>query len=295
MSTNRGMFSQLLAPGLLQILFQELEQWDEEYSSYLRVGTTKNAYEEDQIIAGLGAIVPKPEGAPITYSDPIQGGSKRYVPDGFALGWQITREMRDHDRYNIMSRIPSEFGRSMKEKVERIGIAVLDGSFSTVTTADGAAFISSSHPLLGGGSYANLLTATDISVTSIQDIILIFENMVDERGRKMKLPPKKLWIAPEQQFITARTLQSHMDPESGERSINPVYGRLEPHVLHYKASTTTWHVSAGDRYNYTRFLWDVKPEMDSEDDFETKGTKHSIYFRCVAGVTDWRGWAGSNP
>lgn len=296
MPTTRNQFSQLIAPGLLKVIFQTLEQFPEEYSHFLKVAPTDRAYEEDQIIAGLGAIKKKPEGKPIEYDDPIQGGSVRYIPDSFALAWQITREARDDEKYNVFRRVPEALSRSMKDKVERIGADVLNLSFTTLTTADGVSFMNTAHPLLGGGTYSNRLNPdAGISVTAIQDMIILFENMVDERNLRMQLRPQYLWIPPEQQFIVSRVLQSSMDPESGNRSVNPVYGRLEPYVLHFLSATTPWWVSSGDYYNYAQFFWRTKPEMESTDDFETKGTKHSIFFRCVAGVTDWRGWAGSNP
>lgn len=292
--TNRGQFAQLLAPGLYELLFEYLEQHPEEYSQFLNVESSEKAYEEDQIIAGLALARLKREGEPITYDDPIQGGTKRYLHDSYALGWQVTKEMIADDKYALMRKIPGELMKSCRQAWEQVGANVLNLAFSTVVTADGVSFMNNAHPLLGGGSYSNALTpASDIGVSSIQDILILFENMVNERGLKMQLSPTNLWIAPEQQFITAKVLQSQFDVGTGNNDINTVQGRLEPAVLHFLTSTTRWFVSSKGT-NYAKFYWRAKPEVDSMDDFETKGTKHSIFFRISAGASDWRGWAASN-
>lgn len=292
--TNRGMFAQLLAPGLFEIFFEILEQHPEEYSQFLKVETSEKAYEEDQMVGGLGLARLKREGEPITYDDPIQGGTKRYLHDSYSLAWQITKEMIADDKYALMRKIPGELMKSCRQAWEQVGANVLNLAFSTVTTMDGVSFLNASHPLLGGGTYSNALTpAADIGVTSIQDMLILFENMVNERGLKMRMSPTNLWIPPELQFITAQTLQSQFLPNTGNNDINPVQGRLDPAVLHFLTSTTRWYISSKE-FNGTRFFWRARPEVDSMDDFETKGTKHSIFFRISAGASEWRGWQGSN-
>src|SRR5579863_3520618 len=151
MPSQRGQFGQLLAPGLNEVMFEWLKEHPEEYASYMAVGTSDQAYEEDQIIAGLGLARQKQEGEQITYDDPIQGGSKRYIHNSFALGWQATREMVDDERYDIMTKIPGELMKSCRQLWEQQSANTLVGGFTTTTTADGLPLFSTAHPLLGGG------------------------------------------------------------------------------------------------------------------------------------------------
>lgn len=295
MSTTRGAFAQLIAPGLMDVAFEWLKEHPEEYSQFMEVETSDSAYDEDQIIAGLGLARLKPEGEQISYDDPIQGGTKRYLHDMYALGWQITREMIEDEKYGIMRKMPAELMKSCRQTWEQLGANALSLATSTVVTADGATFLNIAHPLLGGGSYSNRLSPdADISVTALQDALLLYENMVNERGLKMRLSPDKLWIPPELQFTTAQILQSAFYPGTGNNDINPVQGRLEPAVLHFLTNTRNWFVSSSEA-NMLKFKWRSRPVMDSVDDFETKGTKHSITFRASVGATDWRGWVGSTP
>lgn len=295
MATVRGRFAQLLAPGLAELMFEWLKEHPEEYSEICDVQSSESAYEEDQIIAGLGLARKKEEGEPITYDDPIQGPSKRYVHDAYALGWQVTKEMLDDEKYGIMRQIPGELMKSCRQLWETIGAQPLNLGFSTITTADGVALFSATHPLLGGGTYANALSpATTLSVTALQDAILLYENMVNERGLKMRISPNKLFIPPDLQFKAAEILQSQYAPYTGNNEINVMQGRLQPIVLHYITDTNHWFVGSSE-HNKVKFFWRQKPVTDSMDDFDVKGTKHSIYFRVSVGATEWRGWVGSNP
>lgn len=295
MATTRGQFAQLLAPGLAEVMFEWLKEHSEEYSEFLEVETSESAYEEDQIMAGLGLARKKNEGAGVTYDDPIQGPSRRYIHDTYALAWQVTKEMLDDDRYDLMRKIPGELSKSVRQSVEILGAQPLNLGFSTMLTADGVSAFNNTHPLLGGGTYSNLLTpSVDISITGLQNVLLLYENMVNERGLKMRISPNRLWIAPENQFVAGEILQSSYRPYTGSNEINVMQGRLEPRVLHFLTSTTRWYVSS-DEHNKFKMKWRMKPVMDSTDDFETKGTKHSIVYRLSVGTTEWRGWVASNP
>lgn len=294
--TTRGQFGQLLAPGLTEVMFEWLKEHPEEYAGFMKVGGSEGAYDEDQIIAGLGLARQKPEGEQVTYDDPISGGSKRYIHLSYALAWQATREMLDDERYDIMGQIPGELMKSCRQLWEQQAANTLTNGFTTTTTADGVALFHTAHPLLGGGTYGNRLSPdADISETSLQDALLTFENTVNDRGLRMRVEPNDIWFNPNLQFIAGKTLQSQFQPGTGQNDINTVQGRLKPHVLHFVTALNQWFVSNTTDVNFLKFKWRTKPTVDAWPDHETKGQKHSIYFRFSTGATDWRGWVGSNP
>lgn len=296
MATTRGGFAQLLAPGLNDVLFEWLPEHPSEYDQFMFVDTDDGAYLEDQVIGGLGLAKAKLETEEIQYDDPIQGGTKRYLHTTYALGWSISMEMMQDDRYALMKKIPGELMKSHRQVWENAAAAVLTGGYTnTITTADGVSLFNTAHPLLGGSTYSNRLNPlSDLAVTSLQDAVILAENVVNERGLRVMLMPKKLWIPPELQFVAQEILQSQYKPYTGNNEINPMQGRLEPAVLHFVTTNTGWWISCGDDPNNVKFLWRAKPTPDTIDDFETKGAKHSMICRFVAGATDWRGWIGGN-
>jgi hypothetical protein len=294
MGATRGQFAQLLAPGMFAVIYDDLQQHPEVYSMFNTVLPSTRAYEEDQIVAGLGNVPRKLEGESLSYDQPIQGGSVRYTHESFALGFQVTKEMWDDDQYGIMRRVAQDFGRGIRHTVEATYADILNNGFTTTTTADGETLFNTAHPLLGGGTYGNR-SATDIafSVSGVQEALLSFDKQVNERNQLVMISPKEVWVHPDNQFVVSEILHSAYDPSSGNNTVNTVQGRLEPYINRYFTSTSAWFV-LGDKTDHSlKGYWRTQPEFDSQDDFDTKGASFSTFFRFSAGVTDWKGTWGS--
>lgn len=294
MPATRGQFAQLLAPGVYSVIFEDLKAHPEVYTQMFTVLPSTRAYEEDQMVAGLGNVPQKFEGETIAMDNPIQGGSVRYTHQSFALGFQVTKEMWDDDQYGIMKKVSGDFGRGIRHTLETTYAAVINNGFTTTTSVDGETLFNTAHPLLGGGSYSNR-SATDIalSVTGIQEALLAYDKMVNERGQLVMLEPKDLWIHPDNQFVASELLHSAYDPYSGNNTVNTVQGRLMPSINRYFTSASAWFVAAQKADHDLKGYWRTQPEFDSKDDFDTKGAAFSVFFRFSAGVTDWKGLWGS--
>lgn len=294
MASNRGNFAQLLAPGLFSVIYEDLSMHPEEYSQLFNVYPSKRAYEEDQLVAGLGIVQPKPEGEPIRMDDPIQGGSIRYQHSGFALGFQVTREMWDDDQYGIMSKVATDFGGSIRQEVEAACAAVLGNSFTTQKTVDGVSLCNTAHPLLGGGTISNA-SATNVafSVTGLQELTLLFEKMKNERGLLKRMIPEECWIPVDLQFKAGEIFHSAYKPYTGTNEANVMQGRFKPYVNHYLPSTTAWWITSVKSGHTLKVYWNTQPEFESQDDFMTKGSSHSVFYRRSQGVTYYHGIAGS--
>jgi hypothetical protein len=293
MAATRGQFSQLLAPGLFSVIYEDLEMHAEEYSQFFNVYPTTKAYEEDQLVAGLAQVPAKPEGTPIAFDNAIQGGTVRYQPVSYGLGFQVTREMWDDDQYGIMRKVSQDFGGSIRQTIETGAIGVITGAFTTTKTIDGATLIGT-HNLLGGGTYSNA-SATNMafSVSGIQEQLLIFEKMVNERGLIKRATPQDVLIPVDLQFKAQEILHSSYKPYSGTNEVNSVQGRLSPMTDHYLTSITAWWVLSAKQNHTLKYFWRTQPEFDSQDDFTTKGASYSVFFRFIAGVTYWHGISGS--
>lgn len=298
MPATRGAFAPLLAPGLNAVIYDELAQQVEEYTQIFNVYPSTSAYEEDQLVAGLGAVPPKPEGEAIALDEPIQGGSYRYTHTSYGLGFQVTIEMWQDDKYSIMKKVSQDFAQSIRQTLEATSAGILNNAFTASTgtlTIDGVNLANTAHPLLGGGTYSNR-SATDIalSVTGLQEVLLLFENIVNERGLIRRLTPERLVFNPALQFTAAEILHSQYKPYTGNNEVNTVQGVLSPSVNHYLTSATAWHVFAAQNQHSFKFFWRHQPTFDSQDDFFTKGASFSTFFRFSCGVTYWHGYAGSN-
>lgn len=294
MVAQRNNFSQLLAPGLADVMFEWLESHPEEYSQFLRIEDSTRAYEDEQIVAGLGSVPRKPEGESLQYDDPIQGGTKRYLHETFALGFRVTKEMWDDEQYGTMKQVAQDFSSSIRQTIESNGANVLNGAFGAVTTANGKPLVDSAQPLLGGGTYSNRVTTNvALSVTGMQEAIILFEKMVNERGLIKRLVPQRLWISPDLQWVAGEILHSSYKPFTGNNEVNVMQGRLDPLISHYASSTTAWFVLSAQADHRCKFKWRQRPQMDRADDFDTKSAKFSNDFRHSTGATHWQGVVGS--
>jgi hypothetical protein len=280
---------------LFSVIFNDLQDHPEEYSQLFNIYPSEMAYEEDQLIAGLGAVPTKPEGTAIKLDEPIQGGSQRFTHTSYGLGFQVTREMWDDDKYNIMRRVAQDFAGGIRQTVESTYASVLINSFTTTTTIDGVSLCNTAHPLLGGGTYSNR-SATDIafSVSGLQELTLLFEKMVNERGLLKRLVPREVWGPVDLQFVFSQVLHSAYAPFVGTNEVNVMQGRYEPRVNHYLTSATQWWLTSDKRDHSLKGYWRTRPEFDNQDDFMTKGANYSTFMRFSAGVTYWHGVAGSN-
>lgn len=294
MPASRGAFSQLLAPGLFSVIYDDLAMHPEEYPMLFNVYNTTRSYEEDQLIAGLSTVPQKPEGESIRLDEPIQGGNLRYQPVSYGLGFQVTREMWDDDQYGIMRKVSQDFGGSIRQTIEAAAAAILNGAFTTTKTIDGVTLCNTAHPLLGGGSYSNqVATNVAFSVSGLQEAILLFEKMKNERGLLRRSVAERVSFPVDLQFKASEILHSSYKPYTGNNEVNVMQGRFTPEVNHYYSSSTTWFMLAKKSDTTLKFFWRVQPQFESADDFETKGAKFSVYFRFVAGVTYWHGLVGS--
>ena len=171
MVTSTGGFSQLLAPGLYDVMYNEIDQQPNQWLGVLNTLSSQRAYEEDLKVAGLGSMVSKPEGADTSFDDPIQGSTVRYTHASYGLGFRITREMWDDDLYNIMNQMAAELGRAASYKIEVDAWSVFNNAFNTSFTGQDGLSLCNTAPtrLDGGATIANRpSTDADFSYTTYQ-------------------------------------------------------------------------------------------------------------------------------
>ena len=202
--------------------------------------------------------------------------------------------MWDDDKYGIMRRVSQDFAGGIRQTIEVLYANVLNNGFTTTTTIDGETLFNTAHPLLGGGTYSNR-SATDVafSIAGLQEIIQLFEKMVNERGLLKRLVPVSVVIPTELQFVASEILHSSYKPYTGHNEVNVMQGRLEPMVNHYLTSASAYFVLSDKARHTLKGYWRVQPQFDNQDDFATKGASYSTYFRLCAGATYWHGTAAS--
>ena len=301
MTALRGQFGDLLAPGFREIFFNKFDRYPEEYSKIFNVGSSKRRYEDESEISGLGAMAEKEEGESIGYDDPIQGYDKRYTHLTYALGFRVSEELWEDDLYGIMNRMPSALAISARQTVETVAWNILNNGFTDSAAHRGpdaeplfGDATTKDHPLTGGGTEANqATTAADLSVTSLEALIQLMEETVDDRGLKLMIKPKLLVVHNNDQWAARELLDSTDKPYTANNEINPLRDvGLKYFVGHYLTDTDAFFLTAEE--HYMNFIWRRKSRFSNDDDFDSGDAKFKGDMRFSVGYTGWRGICG-NP
>lgn len=315
MTMVRGEYAQLLAPGLHHIFLQhqDLLMRDEEYSHIFNVTNSKQAYELELEMAGIGPMPIKDEATAVTYQDAIQGGTQLYTHVPYALGMRASWELYKDDQYNVIEAMPKILRRSAQFTKEQAAFNIFNLGFSTVKTADGVTLFNPQHPLLGGAAATNTgiglsgtiyaagtfpnepSTDLDLSVTAIQLAINQFQRLVDGTGIPVVLKPKIVLIPPELIWLAREILGSPNKPYTADNEINALVSEgLQVFVGHYLSSHTAWFLLCEKESHRLMFFEREALDDDYADDFDTRSVKVATYMRFSVGATTWYGTWGSN-
>jgi hypothetical protein len=268
----------------------------DEYPAHVNVSTMDEPFYTDYKMAFFGLVPKKPEGQSITYDDPIAGTTKRYDPTAYGLGFRVTKEMLRDDRYSQIKRATKHLARSVKQSINVLGASAYNNAFDTAFIGynAGESLCSTSHALLGGGTYANRPT-TDaaLSVAALQAASIRMEKTVSERGFNTPIKPMKLVIPVDLKYVATEILKTPELPYTTDNTINALKGEFGFTVWHFLTSTTAWFLVASS--HEINAFWRDKPEFSSGDDFDTGDSKHKVYFRFAESqFSDWRGIDGTD-
>ena len=299
-ATSSGGFAQLLAPGLFDVMFNEIDAQPNQWLGVINTDDSMRAYEEDLKVAGLGSMVSKPEGTPTTFDDPIQGAKVRYTHASYGLGFRITREMWDDDLYGIMKQMARELGRAASYKIEVDAWSPFNNAFNAAFAGeDGLALCHIAHPRLDGGATAANRPTTDVdfSLTAFQAAIDHFNSLLDDRGRPIVLTPAVLLIDPSFKWAAKEVLSSEFKPYTEHNEISALKGEISENGylgVRYFTSARQWFVTCQKGQHDVKFFWRTRPETAESDDFMSGDAMFKIFARYSRGFSEWRGIYGSS-
>ena len=195
---NRSRFAGSYVPGLFAVMTEEYKRYPEVWRELVKVEASQKSYEECTYLSGLSLVPKKGEGDMVQYDARLQGPTKRWTHDTFALGMRITEECIEDDQYRVMQDGARELGVSARE-TRHVNVAeIFNTGFVTTyhTAGDALAIFSASHVRLDGGSWSNLGTAAALGYATLQNSILAFESQTDHRGKKIMQTPMTLLVPP---------------------------------------------------------------------------------------------------
>lgn len=293
-------------PGIREIIGTRLGGRESHYTRMYRVETTRRAYEDFLYGTGLPMAVNKPEGVDIQTFNPIEGLTKRLTPTATALGMEISEEAWDDDLYAGKGSAIREGAEGLADGLaERAEIDAhrpfntegFDGTTFTVLPDNSGFFATTHNPIAGGQGIAQSnrpATNADLNVTSLQTGLTAFRRYRDDQGKRIPSAsrPVRIEYPPELEFVVPELLKSSNRPDTANRVVNALQGRLQDNGPNpYLDDTDSWFLRA--EKVHTIFLWRWRPRMDSFDDRRARTAIHVAYQRYSFGPVGWLGWYGS--
>lgn len=292
-ATNTGAIAKLLWPGL-NAIWGEYKDWPMEYKALFDTQSSSKAYEEDQLIPGLGLAPIKPEGSAVTYDTLSQGLTSRYTHVAYALGFMITREAIADNQYKSKAlKAMKMLARSFRQTKETVAANVYNRAHTPgYTFADGKVLCATDHPTLAGNQSNRLTTAADLSEASVEDLVTLIGQAKDERGLRVMLQPKSLHVPVELRFEAVRILESMGQNDTANNATNALRAeglfRDGAMVHHYFDDADAFFIRTDAEQGMIHFEREA-PEFAQDNDFDTYNLKYKAYERYSFGNTDWRG------
>jgi hypothetical protein len=292
-------FRSIVEPILNECFDGVYDQRADEWSRVFREedGIPRN-YHEEPVLYGFGAAPQLPDGTPVTYQ---QGGVlflKRYVYKVYGLAFALTKVLvEDGDHIRLGQVYARHLAQSLVETKELLSANVLNVAFnSAYPGGDGVSLINTAHPIVNGTFSNQLTTAAVLSQTSLEQMLIQVRQAVDNNGKKIRLVPRQLVVAPGNIFQAEVLLKSVLRTGNANNDINPVksIGLLDEGaaVLSRLTSATAWWVQT-DAPEGMKLLMRRRLEKTMEGDFETDSMRYKATERYDVGFTDPRALYGT--
>jgi hypothetical protein len=292
-------FRSIVEPILNEAFDGVYDQRSDEWSTVFReqAGIPRN-YHEEPVLYGFGAAPQLPDGSPVTYQ---QGGVlflQRYVYQVFGLAFALTKVLvEDGDHIRLGQVYAKHLAQSLVETKELLCANVLNRAFNgSYTGGDGVQLNSSAHPIVSGTSSNLLATAANLSQTSLEQMLIQVRQAVDNNGKKIRLQPLKLVVAPGNVFQAEVLLKSVLRTGTANNDINPIKSiGLLPEgatVISRLTNAQNWWVQT-DAPEGMKLLMRRSLEKTMEGDFETDSMRYKATERYTVGWTDPRGLYGT--
>jgi hypothetical protein len=293
-----GNHPKALWPGVKEWFGLSYKEHPLEFKKVFKTETSDKSYEEVVESSGFGLAPVKSEGSSISYDSHTQGPTTRYTNVVYGLGYIVTREEIEDNKYAEVSKGRSRaLARSMRQTKEVVMANIFNRAFdSNYVGGDGLELISTAHVTVNGTQSNELSTAADLSQASLEDLGIQIMNATDTRGLRIALMPRQLIVSPSDAFNAERILKSTLQSDNAENAINAIKSRgVFPDgvmVWHYLTDTDAWFVKT-DLNDGLKYFERRGVEFGKDNDFDTENAKAKATMRFTGGWDEWRAIYGS--
>jgi hypothetical protein len=299
MAISRAQLLKELLPGLNALFGLEYARYGEEHKEIFETETSERSFEEETKLSGFSAAPVKNEGSAIAYDNAQEVFTARYNHETIALGFSLTEEAIEDNLYDSLSaRYTKALARAMAYTKQTKAAAILNNGFdSDYPGGDGQPLFSNAHPLVSGGTNSNIPTvAADLNETALENAVIQIAAWTDERGLLIAAKPRKLVIAPANQFVATRLLETELRVSTADNDINAIKsnGSIPEGytVNHFLTDPDAWFLTT-DVPNGMKHFVRTPLAQSMDGDFDTGNVRYKARERYSFGWSDPLGMYGS--
>lgn len=246
----------------------------------------------------FGLAAQKTEGTYIPFDEAKEGYKSTYVHVAFALGYIVTREEKDDNQYDELSRRRSRgLAYSMAQTREFNAANIINRAFNlSYLGGDGATLCSTSHPTRSGTQSNRLAVDADFSESAVEDACKIAFNFKNSRGLPIVVNTKAVVVSNAEVFNATRIINSALQAATANNAVNAVkeMNMFPEGIMRYRYLTDddAWFITTDCPDSLMTFTR-TPVEFDKDEDFGTMNARAKAYERYSFGWSDWRGIIGS--
>jgi hypothetical protein len=296
------LFGADMLPVLEEVFRCELQQHPSRREMLFQKKSTSRDIWQSTAMHDLSLLQQVSEGQDYSFTASKQGASKTLKPVKYGLGVSISEEAAEDGKFDEIADLIKKLAKSARESQEIQAMNIFNNGFSTETTADGVALFSASHTLPSGGTFSNLLTAADLSDTSLEDMLVQFETaQVGDSGIIYSVRPRNLVVHPDNKRLAMELIGSDLRAANDGVAAKNNMNSLREDGLRVVSSP---HLTDTDAWFITAEAQDTGLRIISRKDIETKAAgadagfvNDSILYKCryreKIGATEAYGVMGS--
>lgn len=269
---------------------QRKDEWKEIFSQEDGI---PRSYHEEPVMFNFGAAPELPDGMPVTYQSGGVLFVKRYLYKVYGSAYAMTKVLvEDGDHIRLGSIFSKALAQALIETKETKCANELNRAFNaSYVGGDNKELCSNAHPIVGGVASNLLSTSAALSQTSLEQMLIQVRNAVDNNGKRIRLTPQKLVVAPANVFQAEVLLKSVLRTGTNNNDINPIQSMgvlsSDTAVISRLTSTTAWWVKTDEKEGL-KLLMRRPLQKSMEGDFETDSIRYKATERYETGWTNWR-------
>ncbi len=217
---------EILDTPLRKIFFMSAREVPREYTRFMNLFSTTRNFEDDLRYSEFGAVPQVAEGGLPFMDEAREGGTKRYQPLEYKLGFTQTEVLREDDQHGIVGRMTSALRQSFRELFETQSFLLLNNSTSTSSSRykgfDNLALLNTAHTNLGNADTQANKPSTDVTLSqlAIEAAVQAFHGWTGERGFPGMWTPQLAIVDDSDMYKAARLFRNAMRYDTANHEEN---------------------------------------------------------------------------